>query len=120
MTIQLVIYWLTIPLTIGLFKMTTYVNTELYNPEAAVDQLVADGNTVILMDAFSSVFATVMANEIFTYSPAISKSAFNPFSSQPSPLIIFPYSPIVIPYTIGTGCNPMKLLLLKSKIGPSM
>lgn len=57
--------------------MTTYVNTELYNPEAAVDQLVADGNTVVLMDAFSSVFATVMANEIFTYSPAISKSAFN-------------------------------------------
>ena len=57
--------------------MTTYINTELYNPEAAVDQLVADGSAVVLMDAFSSVFATVMTNQIYTYSPAITKSAFN-------------------------------------------
>lgn len=55
--------------------MTTYINTELYNPEALVDQIVADGNAVVLMDAFSSNFATVMTNEIYTYSPAITKSA---------------------------------------------
>ena len=57
--------------------MTIYVNPELYNPSGAVDQLVADGNLVVLMDAFSSDYATVIANAIFSYSPAITKSEFN-------------------------------------------
>ena len=57
--------------------MTTYVNPELYNPSGAVDQLVADGNLVVLMDAFSSDYATVIANTIFSYAPTITKAAFN-------------------------------------------
>jgi hypothetical protein len=57
--------------------MTTYVNPELYNPEAAVDQLVADGDLVVFMDAYSSSFATVMANEIASFTPSITKTAFN-------------------------------------------
>lgn len=57
--------------------MTTYANPELYNPEGAVDQIVADGDLVVLMDTFSSNFATVIANAIYSYSPTITKVAFN-------------------------------------------
>lgn len=57
--------------------MTIYFNPEIYNPEAAVDQIVADGNAIVLMDAFSSSYATVVASEIFTYSPAITKAVFD-------------------------------------------
>lgn len=55
--------------------MTIYVNPSLYNPEAIVDTIVADSNAVVLMDAFSSDYATVVANGIFQYSPAITKAA---------------------------------------------
>lgn len=57
--------------------MTIYVNPELYDPEGAVDQIVADGDKVVLMDAFSSDFATINTNAIFEYTPTITKSVFN-------------------------------------------
>jgi len=57
--------------------MTIYVNTELYDPEGAVDQIVADGDKVVLMDVFSSDFATIEANAIFEYSPTITKAPFS-------------------------------------------
>ena len=52
-----------------------YLNPEIYDPSASIDQIVADGNSVVLFDVYSEVFATIQANEIFTYSPAITKSA---------------------------------------------
>lgn len=55
--------------------MGTFVNTELYDPSGAIDQIVADGDVVVLFDAFSSDFATIQTSEIFTYSPVITKSA---------------------------------------------
>lgn len=51
------------------------MNPEIYNPEGAVDNIAANGDTVVLMDAYSSNYATIMANGIFSYSPEITKSA---------------------------------------------
>ena len=39
--------------------------------------------------------------------------------SHSSPVNINAYSPIVMPYTIGTGCMPTKLLNDLSSTGPS-
>ena len=55
--------------------MPLFLNTELYNPSAAIDQVVADGNSVVLFDVFSSDYATIVANEIYTYAPTITKVA---------------------------------------------
>lgn len=52
-----------------------YLHPEIYNPSASIDQIVADGDAVVLFDVFSSDFATINTNEIYTYSPAITKSA---------------------------------------------
>ena len=57
--------------------MTIYMNPELYNPDGSVDQLVADGDTIVLMDAYSTDYTTVFDGAIFAYSPTITKSAFN-------------------------------------------
>tara|TARA_R110000744_G_scaffold380568_1_gene503222 strand:+ start:8848 stop:9222 length:375 start_codon:yes stop_codon:yes gene_type:complete len=57
--------------------MTIYNNPELYNPSGAVDQLVADGNSVALLSAYSTDYATVVAGAVFSYAPTIVKTAFN-------------------------------------------
>lgn len=57
--------------------MTIYMNPELYNPDGSVDQLVADGDTIVLMDTYSTDYTTVFDGATFAYSPTITKSAFN-------------------------------------------
>lgn len=57
--------------------MTIYMNPELYNPSAAVDQLVADGNSIALLSAYSADYATIVAGAVFSYAPTIAKTAFN-------------------------------------------
>lgn len=52
-----------------------YLNSEIYDPSGSIDQIVADGNSVVLFDVYSDVYATINTNEIYTYSPTITKTA---------------------------------------------
>ena len=76
----------------------------------------SEGNGVIPVWGFADVVESnvpgiPIGDRLFGYFPP---------ASHFSPLIIFAYSPIVIPYTTGTGCIPTKLLCSASNTGPSI
>ena len=52
-----------------------YVNPEYYDPSTIVDDIVANCDVIVFFDAASSDYATIVANEVHTFTPSITKVA---------------------------------------------